>query len=171
MKPKKIRGRPAGPGRPLIGNRKRVRVSFTLHPDYARWLRERAAAEEGSMSEALDRVIAQAIRRGPPPREKRRRVRISLPERKLEEFCIRHRIKKLALFGSVLTRRFGPDSDVDVLVEFEPGAEPGFFQLAAMEEECGELLGGRKADMRSRGELSRFFRDEVVSGAEVIYGA
>jgi predicted nucleotidyltransferase len=85
-------------------------------------------------------------------------------------FCRRHHIRKLALFGSVLRDDFGPDSDVDVLVEFEPGRPVGLITLAAMEIELSALLG-RKADLRTPQDLSRYFRDRVVTEAEVLYAA
>jgi predicted nucleotidyltransferase len=84
----------------------------------------------------------------------------------VSEFCKRNNIRKLALFGSVLTDRFRPESDVDVLVEFEEGAPVGYFAMAGMEIELGERLG-RKVDLRTPKELSRYFRDEVVQSAEV----
>ena len=86
----------------------------------------------------------------------------------VEEFCKRNQIRKLALFGSVLTDRFRPDSDVDLLVEFEPDAHVSLFDIARMEIELTEKLG-RKADLRTAGDLSRYFRDEVVRTAEVQY--
>lgn len=89
-----------------------------------------------------------------------------MPEEALAAFCRKHRVSKLALFGSVLRDDFRPDSDVDVLVEFEPGARAGFLKLAAMELELGAMLG-RKVDLRTPGELSRYFRDEVLASAEV----
>src|SRR6266852_1106567 len=82
----------------------------------------------------------------------------------------RNRIRKLALFGSVLTDRFRPESDVDVLVEFEEGARVGYIAMAGMEIELGERLG-RKVDLRTPAELSRYFRDQVVESAEVQYSA
>ena len=88
----------------------------------------------------------------------------------IAEFCRTHHIAKLALFGSVLTGRFGPDSDVDVLVEFDPEHIPGFFALAGMELELSDMLG-RKVDMRTPQDLSRHFRDEVVRSAHVQYVA
>ena len=97
-------------------------------------------------------------------------ARISMDRRKIAEFCRRHRIRKMSLFGSVLRDDFGPDSDVDVLVEFEPGATVGFLRLAAMEIELSEMLG-RKADLRTPAELSRYFRGEVLREAEVQYVA
>jgi predicted nucleotidyltransferase len=76
---------------------------------------------------------------------------------------------KLSLFGSVLREDFRPDSDVDVLVEFEEGHTPGFFGLARMEEELSKLLGGRKVDLRTPQDLSRYFREEVLASAAVQY--
>jgi predicted nucleotidyltransferase len=84
-------------------------------------------------------------------------------------FCRRHHVCKLSLFGSVLRDDFGPKSDIDVLVEFEPGHVPGFFRLFDMEEELSALLGGRKVDMKTPQDLSRYFRDEVLALAEVQY--
>jgi predicted nucleotidyltransferase len=96
--------------------------------------------------------------------------RIAVDRRKIAQFCRRHHIRKLSLFGSVLRDDFRPDSDVDVLVEFEPGHVPGFFGLAGMELELTELIG-RKVDLRTPGDLSRYFRDRVVATAEVQYAA
>jgi len=97
-------------------------------------------------------------------------ARIDMPGEALAAFCRQHRVRRLALFGSVLRDDFRPDSDVDVLVEFEAGARAGFLKLAAMELELGGLLG-RKVDLRTPGELSRYFRDEVLASAEVQFGA
>ena len=96
-------------------------------------------------------------------------MHISVDRAQLVAFCRRHHIRKLAFFGSVLRDDFGPDSDVDVLVEFEPGHVPGFLRLAAMERELSALLGNRRADMRTPQDLSTYFRDEVISAAEVQY--
>jgi uncharacterized protein len=85
--------------------------------------------------------------------------------------CRRHDIRRLSLFGSVLKESDRPDSDIDLLVEFEPGAAPGFLGLAAIEAELSDLLGGRRIDLRTREELSRYFRDEVVRAAQVQYAA
>jgi predicted nucleotidyltransferase len=93
---------------------------------------------------------------------------ITIPENELAEFCQRHHIRRLSLFGSVLRDDFGPDSDVDVLVEFEPGHTPGLITLAGMEIELSELLG-RRADMRTPAELSRYFRQDVLDVAQVQY--
>jgi Predicted nucleotidyltransferases len=95
-------------------------------------------------------------------------VHIHLDQEFVAEFCRRNHIRKLALFGSVLTDRFRPDSDVDVLVEFEEGARVGYLAMAVMEIELGERLG-RKVDLRTPAELSRYFRDRVVDSAEVQY--
>ena len=86
----------------------------------------------------------------------------------IADFCHRHHIKKLSLFGSVTGEDFGPESDVDVLVEFEPGHVIGLIRLSAIESELSDLLG-RKVDMRTPADLSRYFRQEVVEAAEVQY--
>ncbi len=96
------------------------------------------------------------------------RPRIRLPHDLIAEFCREHRIRKLALFGSVLRDDFGLESDVDVLVEFEPGQTPGLLRMAEMELHLSDLLG-RKTDLRTKEDLSSRFRDEAVGRAEVIY--
>lgn len=88
----------------------------------------------------------------------------------IANFCRKHHIAKLALFGSVLRDDFRPDSDVDVLVWFEPEKTPGMFGLVAMEMELSEIIG-RKVDLRTPNELSHLFRDEVIAQAEVQYAA
>jgi predicted nucleotidyltransferase len=90
-----------------------------------------------------------------------------LPHNRLAAFCRKRHIRKLSLFGSVLTKDFRPDSDIDVLVEFEPGHVPGF-GIIDMENELSRLVG-RKVDLRTAGDLSRYFRDEVVREAKVEY--
>ena len=96
------------------------------------------------------------------------KAHIDLPKGKLAEFCKRNHIRKLSLFGSVLHGDFRPDSDVDLLVEFDPGHIPGFFKLAHMERELSVIIG-KKVDLRTPQELSKYFRDEVLSEAEVQY--
>jgi hypothetical protein len=91
--------------------------------------------------------------------------KIDVAHDQLAEFCGRHGIRRLAFFGSVLRDDFGPDSDVDVLVEFDPRARVGLITLAAMELELGALLG-RTVDLRTPADLSRYFRDEVLRTAE-----
>jgi hypothetical protein len=93
---------------------------------------------------------------------------IAIDRPKIADFCRRCHIRKLALFGSVLRPDFGPESDVDVLVEFEPGHPVGLLRLAGMERELSTLLG-RKADLRTPADLSRYFREEVLAAAEVQY--
>ncbi len=85
--------------------------------------------------------------------------------------CRRHHIRRLSLFGSVLKGTAGPDSDVDMLVEFEPGGAPGLLGLAGIEAELSALLGGRRVDLRTAQDLSAYFRGEVMRTAEVQYAA
>lgn len=93
--------------------------------------------------------------------------RLGFDPDELTRTCARHRIKRLSLFGSVLKGTNGPESDIDLLVEFEPGATPGMLRLATIAEELSTLLGGRRVDLRTPEDLSRYFRDEVVRTAEV----
>ena len=94
---------------------------------------------------------------------------IHIPADKIAEFCKRNGILKLSLFGSVLRPDFRPDSDIDLLVEFQAGAAPSLLDLARMERELSAVLGGRKVDLRTPKELSRYFGDEVLSTASVQY--
>ncbi len=93
---------------------------------------------------------------------------VNIPRDEIREFCERHHIRKLSLFGSVLTDHFRPDSDIDVLVEFEPGSKVSLFDVAGMELELTERLN-RKVDLRTAGDLSRYFRAKVVAGAVTQY--
>jgi hypothetical protein len=95
-------------------------------------------------------------------------MHIELPKGRIEEFCKRHHIKKLSLFGSALRDDFTPESDLDILVEFDPAHIPGLIRLAGMEIELTSILG-RKVDMRTAQDLSRYFRDEVLSSSKVQY--
>jgi hypothetical protein len=87
----------------------------------------------------------------------------------IAEICRRHHIRRLSLFGSVLRDDFRPDSDVDMLVEFEPGHTPGFFGLYDIEQELSAAVGQRPVDLKTPEDLSQYFRDEVVRAAEVQY--
>ena len=95
-------------------------------------------------------------------------VQMTIPKEKIADFCRRNRIRRLALFGSVVRRDFGPDSDVDVLVEFAPGARVGFITLAGMEIELSQLLG-QKAEIHTIKGLNPHFRDHVLAVAETQY--
>jgi len=97
------------------------------------------------------------------------RVRIPIPRGRIADFCRRHHIRRLALFGSVLREDFTPESDVDVLVEFEPGTRLGF-AFFDIEQELSQILG-RRVDLRTPQELSKYFRDEVLAEAEELYVA
>ena len=84
-------------------------------------------------------------------------------------FCQKHSIRRLSLFGSQLKGRAHPESDIDLLVEFEPGKEPGLLSLAKMEHELSTILGGQTVDLRTPNDLSRYFRDEVIRSSQVQY--
>jgi len=95
---------------------------------------------------------------------------LMIPKERIREFCERNRIRRLSLFGSVLRDDFTPESDVDILVEFEPDARVGLIRLAGLELELGEILG-RKVDLNTEGFLSQDYRERVLSEAVVQYDA
>lgn len=97
-------------------------------------------------------------------------ARITIDKARIADFCRRHHIRHLALYGSVLRADFRADSDVDVLVDFAVGQTPGFFRLMEMEEELSALLG-RKVDLRTPDDLSHLFRERVIAEAEEQYAA
>jgi uncharacterized protein len=89
----------------------------------------------------------------------------------IADFCRRHNISRLSFFGSVLGEDFRKDSDIDIVVEFSPGNTPGLFTMARLEGELSHIFDGRKVDLRTPQDLSRYFRDEVLSNARVGYAA
>jgi uncharacterized protein len=94
---------------------------------------------------------------------------IPINKRKLSAFCRKYHITYLALFGSVLTSHFTASSDVDILVKFDKKHIPGLFGMVDMQEELSEIVG-REVDLKTPNGLSRYFRDEVLSTAKVLYG-
>ena len=94
---------------------------------------------------------------------------VTFSREQIAAFCQKHGIRRLAIFGSALRDDFRPDSDVDVLVEFEPDRIPTLLQIAAMERELSQVFGGRKVDLRTPEDLSRYFRQQVIQEAEVQY--
>lgn len=99
------------------------------------------------------------------------KAEIKIDKETLAEFCKTRGIRRLAIFGSALRGDFGPDSDIDVLVEFEKDRIPGLFGIARMERELSALLDNRKVDLRTPEDLSRYFRQQVMAEAEVQYAA
>jgi uncharacterized protein len=95
-------------------------------------------------------------------------VHVNVPKEKIEEFCRKNGIKKLSFFGSVIRDDFGPDSDIDVLVEFDENIKVGLIALSGMETEL-ETIFGRKVDINTAGFLSPYFRDKVISISEAAY--
>ncbi len=96
---------------------------------------------------------------------------IRIPQEEIAEFCRRNHIRRLAWFGSFIRDDFGSDSDIDVLVEFEPDARVGFFKLFDLEAELSALLGGWRVQMNTPNSLSPYFRDQELAAAEVMYVA
>ncbi len=100
----------------------------------------------------------------------RKRANFEIPKQKVAKFCRKNHIKKLSLFGSALRDDFRLDSDVDILVEFEPAARVGLIKLAGLELKLGEILG-RKVDLNTPGFLSKYYRKEILAKAEAQYDA
>ncbi len=90
-------------------------------------------------------------------------------KKNIAKFCQKNQIRRLALFGSVLREDFHPESDIDVLVDFEPAHVPGLFGIARMVRDLSRILCGRKVDLRTAEDLSRYFRQDVLKEAEVQY--
>ncbi len=99
----------------------------------------------------------------------RSNISFVIPDKKLAKFCKDNHIKKLSLFGSALTEEFNSKSDIDFLVEFEEGLTPGIFKILDMEEELSYFFDGRKVDLRTPNDISRYFRAQVTESSEVIY--
>ena len=97
--------------------------------------------------------------------------KIDVPVEIIEQFCRKNHIRKLSLFGSVLRNDFRQESDIDVLVEFEKNGVPGLLGISRMERELSHIFGGRKIDLRTPEDLSKYFRQQVLSTAEVQYAA
>ena len=114
----------------------------------------------------LNRLVAAAKPRTIIMME--RVANIDVPTEKVADFCQRHGIRMLAFFGSVLRGDFRPDSDVDVLVEFEPGVSVGLIRLGSLQLELSSILGQR-VDLRTPQDLSPYFRGDVVQSALVQY--
>lgn len=96
------------------------------------------------------------------------KTKIEIPGEKVAAFCRKHHIRRLSFFGSVISDHFTQDSDVDVLIEFEHGQVVGLLRLASIEIELSDILG-HKVDLRTPADLSRYFRADVLSSAEVQY--
>jgi len=93
-----------------------------------------------------------------------------VPREAVADFCRRHHVLRLSLFGSVLREDFRPESDVDVLVEFEPTHVPGFIRMAAMENELSKLFD-RKVDLLTPNSISHYFRAKVLREALTLHDA
>lgn len=95
---------------------------------------------------------------------------VSIDDERLQEFCSAHGIRRLGLFGSALRGQLRPDSDIDLLVQFEHDRTPGLLGISQLELELGDLLS-RSVDLRTLGDLSQYFRDEVAAKARTLYDA
>lgn len=94
---------------------------------------------------------------------------LKISDQALKEICKNYHIVKLSFFGSVISDKFSENSDIDVLVEFAAGKTPGYLTIAKIERELSEIFDGKKVDIRTPAELSRYFRNEVLNNAYVQY--
>lgn len=158
-------------GRPLKGLKKRVRTSFTMDPNFLFQLETAAKRKQKTKSEMLDLIIQEShlLKEKPTDYHLQSKIHIPLPHQKIEEFCKKSHIQKLSLFGSVLTNQFNEKSDVDVMVEFTAHFKPSLFDMVKMENELSFILHNRKVDLKTSKELSRYFRDNIIKNAEVVY--
>ena len=130
---------------------------------------EQTAAASPAVGETPPSTIRETATPYVPSKTEKGAPRIAVPKRKLAAFCRRNHIRRLSLFGSVLREDFRPDSDVDVLVEFDPGKTPGF-AFFGIQEELSNMLG-RKVDLNTLGDISPYFRDRVAREATTLYDA
>lgn len=96
-------------------------------------------------------------------------IKSKISKENITNFCKKHNIKKMSLFGSVLRNELTSDSDIDILVEFDKNNTPSFFDLYEMEQELSQYFNGRKIDLRTPADLSKYFRKDVLEKAEVLY--
>lgn len=128
-----------------------------------------SCGSHGELSPERDLDLACWRERLHEPRRLPDTGRLALDNATLADYCERNHIRRLALFGSCLKGTQGANSDIDLLVEFTPGQEPGLIALSVMELELSQILGGTTVDLRTAGDLSRHFRDEVLRSAAVQY--
>lgn len=151
-------------GRPLKGKKRRRVASFTLSPDAIETILRLSRAQRKSKSEMLEEVIDRTGETWSSLAE------VRLPVVALRRFCKEHNIKRLRLFGSALSGKLRPDSDIDLLVEFQEGQVPGLFQIENLREQLNPMFEGREIDLRTPQDLSKYFRDSVEREALTLYG-
>lgn len=166
MAPRKPPHKRKSSGRPLQDTTRRVRASYTLPPQALAWLSERATEYGVSQSVVLERVIAYAQQ---APKIPGVRARVPIPRESLHRLCREYGVDTLQLFGSVLRPDFTPTSDIDVLVQFPPSAQPTYFTLVGLTDALTTLFRGRRVDLHTPAELSPYFREQALAEAEVIY--
>lgn len=150
-------------GRPLDGDEKKVRTSLTLSPTVLKWLDIQSGLRSLSKSQILEQLIFSAIQH---PQKFLTKPNFSLE--KIYYFCGKHKIRKFAIFGSILTANFKEDSDVDILVEFDDWT-PSLFEMAKLETELSQIFDSRKIDLRTPQDLSSHFRAKVIKESQIIY--
>lgn len=162
-------------GRPLRGENRRIRTSFTLEPKHLQWLAAESQRTNLSKCELLDWILSDAESRVTKLRGRDVTIRkntshpIKISYFQLETVCKSYYVKKMSIYGSVLRSDFSSKSDIDILVEFEDNKNPDYFKMAQLEKELERLLKWKKVDLKTPEDLSCYFRDEVVKEAMLIF--
>ena len=155
----------------MKGESRRVPMSFTFAAEIANWITRQANNQGASMSEFLEGILEKERSRNldngnyvmPLPLSK------AETQKALKDFCKRNGIASLSIFGSALSPNFGSESDFDFLVEFLPKEQPSFFEISQMELELSDLLEGREVELRTKEDLSEYFREQVIDSAQNLY--
>ena len=157
-------------GRPLQSNKKRERVSFTLHPDEKVWLEEKAQAMNLNRSEFLSLLLNRIQEKNLGSTAKNHlEQNLSFSRHALVQICEKYHVQSLALFGSILGPKYHANSDVDVLVKFKTNHSPSLFQMAKIQDELEALFSVSTVDLRTQEEISKIFVKQLKS--KEIYAA
>lgn len=154
-------------GRPFKGSHRRERMSFTIEPGLSRQVRRDSKRAGLSVSEVIEAALTRQANSAPDAAKllgsyTKLRGQISM-------IAERYKVDKLSLFGSLLRGTDTPASDIDLLVEFKSGNSPSLFDFVALESELSKLFGGRKVDLRTYNDLSKYFRDRVLKEAVPVF--
>lgn len=154
-------------GRPLLGSEPRKRMSFTISSNLNNLLKKKAEVENFNVSSLIENALTNYFEQSVDP-VKNLNNYINLVAA-LRDHAKQFGVKKISLFGSVLHGTAKADSDIDLLVEFKDKGEHGFFNILKLEEKLSKVFSGRKIDIRTEKDLSKYFRSSVKNEALVLY--
>lgn len=163
-------------GRPLKGNKKRERITLTLESDYLLKLEQEAKSLDISRSDYIQKYCPlsdseEAINTWPTKFPNNSFTRLVLPHflKDVRGLCIKHKISRLELFGSILTPHFSEKSDIDILISFNKGNIPGLFTISKIERELSSLFFNKKIDLRTREDLAPEIYEKVKDNTEILF--